>query len=38
LYKIALETKTTVEEIKRLNNFGAKYNLLPGQIIKVGAM
>ncbi len=36
LYKIAQKNKTTVEEIKRLNNFGAKYNLLPGQKIKVG--
>lgn len=38
LYKIALTEKTTVEEIKRLNNFGQKYNLLPGQKIKVGIL
>ena len=38
LYKIALENKTTVDEIKRLNNFGDKYSLLPGQKIKVGQL
>jgi LysM repeat protein len=38
LYKIAQSAKTTVDEIKRLNNFGAKYNLLPGQKIKVGVL
>jgi membrane-bound lytic murein transglycosylase D len=38
LYKIATRNKTTVDEIKRLNNFGAKYNLLPGQKIKVGSI
>jgi membrane-bound lytic murein transglycosylase D len=35
LYRIAQANNTTVEEIKRLNNFGASYNLLPGQAIKV---
>jgi LysM repeat protein len=38
LYKIALVTKTTVDELKRLNNFGEKYSLMPGQKIKVGVM
>ena len=38
LYKIAQQSKTTVDEIKRLNNFGEKYNLLPGQKIKIGVM
>jgi len=35
LYKIAQQYKTTVDEIKRLNGFGAKYNLMPGQKVKV---
>lgn len=38
LYKIAQKQKTTVEEIKRLNNFGTNYNLLPGKKIKVGVL
>ena len=38
LYKIANANKTTVDELKRLNNFGEKYSLLPGQKIKVGMM
>jgi membrane-bound lytic murein transglycosylase D len=38
LYKIAQKYKTTVEEIKRLNNFGANYTLLPGKKIKVGKL
>ncbi|MGQ0828217.1 MAG: LysM peptidoglycan-binding domain-containing protein [Bacteroidota bacterium] len=38
LYKIAKKQKTTIEEIKRLNNFGTNYNLLPGKKIKVGIM
>jgi len=38
LYKIALVTKTTVDELMRLNNFGEKYSLMPGQKIKVGVM
>jgi membrane-bound lytic murein transglycosylase D len=38
LYKIAQKNKTTVEEIKRLNNFGEKYSLLPGKKIKVGVL
>jgi membrane-bound lytic murein transglycosylase D len=36
LYRIALKYNTTVEEIKRLNNFGVNYNLLPGTKLKVG--
>jgi membrane-bound lytic murein transglycosylase D len=36
LYKIAQKNKTTVDEIKRLNNFGAKYSLIPGKKIKIG--
>lgn len=35
LYKIAQQYKTTVDEIKRLNGFGAKYSLMPGQKVKV---
>ncbi|MGZ4115974.1 MAG: LysM peptidoglycan-binding domain-containing protein [Bacteroidia bacterium] len=35
LYKISQKNKTTVDEIKRLNNFGAKFSLLPGKRIKV---
>jgi membrane-bound lytic murein transglycosylase D len=35
LYKIAQKNKTTVDEIKRLNGFGAKYSLVPGKKIKV---
>ncbi len=38
LYRIALKHKTTVEEIKRLNNFGVNYNLLPGTRLKVAAL
>ena len=38
LYKIAQKNKTTVAEIMRLNNFGAKYSLLPGKKIKVGTI
>ena len=38
LYKIAQKSKTTVDELKRLNNFGAKYSLLPGKKIKVGSL
>jgi LysM repeat protein len=38
LYKIAQKNKTTVDEIKRLNNFGAKFSLLPGKKIKVGVI
>lgn len=38
LYRIALKHKTTVEEIKRLNNFGVNYNLLPGKKLKVAAL
>lgn len=36
LWEIARKTGTSIDEIKRLNNFGEKYNLLPGQKIKVG--
>jgi membrane-bound lytic murein transglycosylase D len=35
LYRIAQSNNTTVEEIKRLNNLGANYNLLPGKTLKV---
>lgn len=38
LYKLALKYNTTVDNIKRLNNFGVNYNLLPGQQIKVGVL
>ncbi|HEY0029342.1 MAG TPA: LysM peptidoglycan-binding domain-containing protein [Bacteroidia bacterium] len=38
LYKIAQKNKTTVDELRRLNNFGAKYSLLPGKKIKIGAL
>jgi membrane-bound lytic murein transglycosylase D len=33
--KIALKNKTTIDEIKRLNNFGSDYHLIPGKTIKV---
>jgi membrane-bound lytic murein transglycosylase D len=36
LYKIAQKQQTTIEEIKRLNNFSTKYTLMPGKKIKVG--
>ncbi len=35
LWEIARKMGTTIDEIKRLNNFGEKYVLLPGQKIKV---
>jgi len=38
LYKLALKYNTTVESIKRLNNLGVNYNLLPGQQVKVGTL
>lgn len=38
LYKIAKKQKTTIEEIKRLNNFSTKYMLIPGKKIKVGEL
>lgn len=38
LYKIAERNNTTVDEIKRLNNFGVNYNLLPGKVIKINAL
>jgi membrane-bound lytic murein transglycosylase D len=38
LFKIAQKQQTTIEEIKRLNNFSTKYTLLPGKKIKVGVM
>jgi membrane-bound lytic murein transglycosylase D len=38
LYKIAAKYSTTVEELKRLNNFGTNYSLLPGKKIKVGSL
>ncbi|MBI2271695.1 MAG: transglycosylase SLT domain-containing protein [Bacteroidetes bacterium] len=36
LWDIARKTGTTIEEIKRLNNFSNNYVLLPGKKIKVG--
>jgi membrane-bound lytic murein transglycosylase D len=38
LFKIAQKNKTTVDEIKKLNNMGAKYSLLPGKKIKIGVL
>jgi membrane-bound lytic murein transglycosylase D len=38
LYKIAQANKTTVPELKRLNNFGTKFSLVPGQKIKIGTL
>lgn len=38
LYKIALKHKTTVDELRRLNGFNAKYTLIPGKKIKVGKL
>jgi membrane-bound lytic murein transglycosylase D len=38
LYKIAQKNKTTVDELKRLNGFGAKFSLIPGKKIKVGLL
>lgn len=38
LYKIAEKNNTTVDEIKRLNNFGVNYNLLPGKVIKINTL
>ena len=38
LYKISQKHKTTVDELKRLNNFGAKYSLMPGKKIRVGTI
>lgn len=38
LYKIAQKNNTTIDEIKRLNNLNIKYNLLPGQKLKVGSL
>lgn len=38
LYKIALSNKTTIEELKRLNNFGAKFSLMPGSKIKIAIL
>lgn len=37
LYRIAQNNNTTVDEIKRLNNFGSNYNLLPGKKIIIAA-
>lgn len=36
LWEISRKTGTSVDEIKRLNNFGKYYVLLPGKTIKVG--
>jgi len=38
LYKIAQSNKTTIDEIKRLNNMKIKYSLMPGQKLKVGVL
>lgn len=38
LYKIAQNNKTTVDELKRLNNFGTKFSLMPGKKIKIGIL
>ena len=38
LYKIAQKNKTTINEIKKLNNFSEKYSLNPGQKIKIGVL
>lgn len=38
LYKIAQKNKMTIEELKRLNNIGAKYSLLPGKKLKIAAL
>lgn len=38
LFRIAQKYNTTVEEIRRINNFGTKYNLLPGTKIKVAVL
>lgn len=38
LYKISVKYKTTVKELMRLNNFSAKYSLMPGKKIKVGSI
>ncbi|MGB3949320.1 MAG: LysM peptidoglycan-binding domain-containing protein [Bacteroidia bacterium] len=35
LYRIAQANNTTVDELKRLNNLGVNYNLLPGKKLKV---
>jgi membrane-bound lytic murein transglycosylase D len=35
LYKIAENHNTTVEELKRLNNLGINYNLMPGKVLKI---
>lgn len=38
LYRIAQQNKTTVEELRRLNSFGTKFNLMPGMKIKIGTL
>jgi LysM repeat protein len=38
LFKIAQNHRTTVAELKRLNNIGAKYSLMPGKKLKVGVL
>lgn len=38
LYKLALMYKTTISELRRMNNFGVNYNLLPGNKVKVGVL
>ena len=37
-YKIAIQYKTTIAEIRRLNNYGVNYTLLPGKRMKVGVL
>jgi len=38
LFKIAQKNNTTVDELKKLNGFGQKFNLLPGQKIKIAKL
>lgn len=38
LFKIAKANNTTVDEIKRLNGFGANFKLMPGKKIKVATL
>jgi len=38
LFKIAQQNKTTVDALKKLNGFGEKFSLLPGQKIKIAKL
>jgi len=38
LYKIALQNKTTVDALRRLNGFGTKHTLMPGKKIRIGTL